>query len=30
MLTFARNRAILKVVDFVHTEIDEGLADTQK
>jgi hypothetical protein len=30
LLTFRGYRAILKVVDFVHTEIDEGLADTQK
>ena len=28
--TFRGIRAILKVVDFVHTEIDEGLAGTQK
>jgi hypothetical protein len=30
LLTFRGIRAILKEVDFVHTEIDEGLADTQK
>ncbi len=30
LLTFRGIRAILKGVDFVHTEIDEGLAGTQK
>jgi hypothetical protein len=30
LLTFRGIRAILKEVDFVHTEIDEGLAGTQK
>jgi hypothetical protein len=30
LLTFRGIRAILKGVDFVHTEIDEGLAGTEK